>query len=363
MRSSTKKSNLPNTTSAGFTLVELLVVIAIVGILIALLLPAVQSAREAARRSQCNNQLKQIGLAVLLYEDANQFVPSGGWGYFWTGDPDRGAGVSQPGGWSFSLLNYLEETAVFEIGQGLSTAEKEQALVQLKTTPLPMFYCPSRRAPELSYGPEVSLNVTATPGNYVAKTDYAGNGGSMAPVESFTEIGGRGPTQDCNDSYPVCDWHGNTKEEIRRTDGMFAPRFPVTMRQVTDGMSKTALIAEKYLRYDLYGNSSSEVNTCADNNSPYQGYDWDTIRWVHSASGREDLPANPLQTWCSYLPQNDSFEDFYHCNVRFGSNHPGTFQVVFCDGSVHAIPFDVDMETLELQFRRNDGGASRVSEL
>ena len=76
--------------SAGFTLVELLVVIAIIGILIAILLPAVQAAREAARRSQCANNLKQMATAALNHESSKKFLPTGGWGHNWIGDPDPG---------------------------------------------------------------------------------------------------------------------------------------------------------------------------------------------------------------------------------------------------------------------------------
>ena len=96
----------------AFTLVELLVVIAIIGVLIALLLPAVQAAREAARRSQCQNHLKQIGLACQLHVDSLKHYPSNGWGYRWMGDPDRGFGEEQPGGWIYSVTPFLEQGSV-----------------------------------------------------------------------------------------------------------------------------------------------------------------------------------------------------------------------------------------------------------
>ena len=96
---------------AGFTLVELLVVIAIIGVLVALLLPAVQAARESARRTQCVNQLKELTLGGMNHEGSMKPFPTGGWGFNWVGDADRGYGDKQPGGWIYNVLPFIEQKA------------------------------------------------------------------------------------------------------------------------------------------------------------------------------------------------------------------------------------------------------------
>ena len=93
----------------AFTIVELLVVIAIIGILVAMLLPAVQAARESARRQQCSNNLKQLTLAAFNHHHAARQFPTGGWGWWWVGDPDRGFSNRQPGGWIFNLMPFTEK--------------------------------------------------------------------------------------------------------------------------------------------------------------------------------------------------------------------------------------------------------------
>src|SRR5262245_41163640 len=93
----------------GFTLVELLVVVAIIGILVALLLPAIQSARESARKAQCADNIKNLTLAALNHHDVIRHFPTGGWGWSWVGDPDRGFGKDQTGGWMFNILPFIEE--------------------------------------------------------------------------------------------------------------------------------------------------------------------------------------------------------------------------------------------------------------
>ena len=142
MVSSTAKAD---SDQAGFTLIELLVVMSIISILIGLLIPAVQAAREAARRTQCVNNLHQIGLAVLQHEVAKQYFPTGGWGWWWVGDPDRGTDENQPGGWIYNILPYIEQQAVHDLGMGKDTATKQSMAVQMQGTIIPGFNCPSRR--------------------------------------------------------------------------------------------------------------------------------------------------------------------------------------------------------------------------
>lgn len=157
----------------GFTLVEVLVVIAIIGILVALLMPAIQMARESARRSSCANNLKQQATAILLHEGQHGIYPTGGWGSDWVGDPDRGFGPKQPGGWIYNILPFIEQEHLRQLGSGLKGVEKQKALAQLMQMPLEIFNCPSRRLARIY--PYVGLRPlkNALPPEEVAKSDYA----------------------------------------------------------------------------------------------------------------------------------------------------------------------------------------------
>ena len=111
----------------GFTVIELAVVISIIGILLMLLLPAVQASRESGRRTTCKNHLKQLSLAMLQHEQTQRFFPSNGWSMSWIGDPDRGSGRRQPGSWAYSLLPYLERGDLHAPGKGQSAEVKRAA--------------------------------------------------------------------------------------------------------------------------------------------------------------------------------------------------------------------------------------------
>jgi prepilin-type N-terminal cleavage/methylation domain-containing protein len=174
----------------GFTLVELLVVIAIIGILVALLLPAIQAAREAARRTQCQNHLKQLALGAMNHVDSQKFYPSAGWGWRWIGDPNSGYGRNQPGGFLYSLLPYIEEQQLRNAGQGITTATQlEQVMLGVVATPVAAFNCPSRRQsipyPFSQFSPLATnlQSCTDTGGCVVARTDYTANSGNVNSID------------------------------------------------------------------------------------------------------------------------------------------------------------------------------------
>ncbi|TWT29782.1 Type II secretion system protein G precursor [Posidoniimonas corsicana] len=350
----------PNRLSRAFTLVELLVVIAIIGVLIALLLPAVQAAREAARRNTCKNNLKQIGLAAINYESTHRTFPSGGWGFYWVGDPDWGVGERQPGGWVFGIAPYLEEAAVAQVGKGIAggirgDTPKKQAIGQQMAHPVSVFLCPSRRgaAAYPTGDPPVQEPYNATAPPLYAKSDYAANGGGDRIAV------GRGPDARCYERYPNCDglgagWTWN-KAHYERWDGIVGYRRGAKLRQITDGSSKTMLAGEKFLSSDMYTNGLH----VGDDNSMYEGFDWDTVRWTgtQQPDDPEDQP--------NKMPQPDqpggNKKDLHP--ESFGSPHAAV-NAVYCDGSVHSINFDVDPEAWNALGRRNgaDTGRERFSQ-
>ena len=165
----------------AFTILELLVVVFIIGILIALLLPAVQAARESSRRLTCQNNIRQLAMALISHHDAKSHYPYGGWGRNWAGIPGRGSAKSQPGGWIYNILPQLEQDALHQLGNTGSDIELEADYTVRMQTPIEVTYCPSRRSVSL-LGVSKSYATNPLPFGeavFAARTDYAINSGCL----------------------------------------------------------------------------------------------------------------------------------------------------------------------------------------
>jgi len=280
---------------SAFTLVELLVVIAIIAVLIGLLLPAVQSAREAARRSQCLNHLKQIGLACQSHHDTRGFFPDGGLDWhspraFVNGGP-RSA-PDQNWGVFYQLLPYVEDATTWE--------NADDAIV--RRTTVSSYFCPSRRGPTVINGR--------------ALNDYAGNGG----VETSTGF----------------DWGGGRNGTVVRGGTAYTGVKQIGARHITDGLSRTLLVGEKRLDRRL---TAARVPQCSDNEGYTAGWDWDAVRFG----------GNP--------PEIDRDTGVDACDLLFGSAHPGSGQFLFCDGSVRSVSYAVERMVFQNASNRADGAA------
>jgi prepilin-type N-terminal cleavage/methylation domain-containing protein/prepilin-type processing-associated H-X9-DG protein len=368
----------------GFTLVELLVVIAIIGILVALLLPAIQAAREAARRMQCKNNLKNIGLSIHNLYNSYKYFPTGGT----QNDPDirnylrdaptvpnplsrvgpANGPLEQGLGWMYQILPYLEEGAVTGIVQ--------QA--QLQTTPITLYNCPSRRgvtfAPGVGGGSLVDYAaVTAgparsevgnaewdAPSGYLGDTPPTYTKFSAKQDEVFWGCPGGGPGT-CRGLGPPATGFGAGKIPkfrgiIQRGDWTgtaAAGSFPayshvgfmvkMTDAKVTDGMSKTLLISEKWVHRSQY---QADPSLAADNRGWADGWDFDGLRST-MLPPRQD-GQDPATKACDPCLTDPS-------SYAFGSAHAGGINAVFADGSVTFISYDIDLETFNRLGNRQDG--------
>jgi prepilin-type N-terminal cleavage/methylation domain-containing protein len=363
-------------TPNAFTLVELLVVIAIIGVLVALLLPAIQAAREASRRAQCQNNLKQIGLACQNHLGAYGHFPSGGWGYDWTADPNRGYGPDQPGSWIYNILDYVEQGAVRRNGKGQPTtsAAFKAASIALHQTPIAMFNCPSRRPAQIypsPWGPPGNQDIKEQPWLAetarigVAKSDYAANSGDSRffAGDDFYRPDSYATIQPSKwTPTNVCNPPGNPQDDDSKfcQSGIMYYRSKLKLAQIEDGASNTYLVGEKWLPVDSYaGFTEDNVSeyTSGDNQSMYTGFEWDN----HRVAWNPDSTAPQA----SSQPSPDSAIEGGGGGPtrRFGSAHPSTFQMVFCDGSVHSISYDVDAATHRALANRFEGDAPALNGL
>ncbi len=293
----------------GFTLVELLVVISIIGILAAMLLPAVQAARESGRRNNCKNNLRNLAQACLIHEAQQGHLPTGGWGWKWAGDPDKGFHRQQPGGWLYNILPYIEEDALHDLGKGKSDNDRKAAATQRSSTAVALYYCPSRRRPDVFRLGNGGFSNMNNPEN-VGRNDYGGSGGDLAGERD-------GSHSDPNNPGLIQTGVIFTKSETKTS-------------QIRDGLSKTYLAGEKYLFQADYENS----NDAGNDQSWEVGYDRDSIRWAfYNRSNPND----------SESLDNSPRADFIQGNtVAFGAPHHSGFHMAFADGSIHAIAYEIE---------------------
>ena len=297
-----------STMRRGFTLVELLVVIAIIGILVALLLPAVQAARESARRTECANHLKQMGLAVHKFADVNKTLPSSRLG-------------PQHATWFVQIMPYVEQSNLFAMWNISNTYYVQTTAAQ--TTSAAIYLCPSRRSAMLSSQFEISStgqpDAQQHPG---ALGDYACNGGQFA-----------GAIVD----DPLCRG-AMCQASSQLVNSQIVNSTPQTrLADFLDGTSHTFLIGEKHVPLSKFGQSGPS--------------------WGDGAIYNGDFPRNFSRIAGNpkfNLGQGpDDLDGPWHC--KFGSYHPTVCQFVFTDGHLSALSNNTDIEILNRLAVRNDG--------
>lgn len=331
----------------AFTLVELLVVITIIGILMALLLPAVNAARETARQLQCQNNLNQIGKACQNHITSKGSLPCGG-KYNYIGeaqlDDDGGKGSTekQVGGWIFNLLPFIEQDALYEMTRNGDAARERAA-----ATPVKLFYCPSRRQaqgyPMTASKPENMSNSLTLYG----KTDYAANGGNSQNIFKTAKTA----TPDSNEQL----------------SGVVRPMKPVSDKEIRDGSSFTILAGEKYLPPEQYETGSNP----GDDSVWLVGWDVESIRFApyfEPASPEKPLKPERYKNWetkkptcaensdnTSRMPRPDTRgEGLSGDTINFGAAHTAFLQVVMVDASVRPIKYAIAPEVFGCLCNRAD---------
>jgi len=287
---------------SAFTLVELLVVIAIIGVLVALLLPAVQQARESARRMQCSNHLKQMGLGVINFEDVNKMLP------YTRTDPSET--------WAVLILPYIEQQSQYSLWD-----LKKNYYNQIDQARLPtgkVMVCPTRRKPPRQ---SKDNNFDRLQGD--ASAPFVPGGVSDYAVNCGTKDGQ-------NDYYPDSPFSGVVYSIDTACNGPFWYKGkPMRLAMITDGLGNTLFLGEKHISVKELDLEGSTYN--GDNGQPFK-----------KAGVGNPIIRSPTQTG------NMS---------RFGSWHPGICQFVMGDGAVRVIRNEIDLTTLGYLAHRFDGNA------
>jgi len=288
---------------AAFTLIELLVVMAIIATLIGLLLPAVQKIREAAYRTQCSNNLKQIALGVLNHESTTRYLPTGGVGPApaATGAPSTrfttptstvpATGKYQQWSWFYQVLPYIDQNNLWGY---LDKTAPDWGDSYVYSVPVQIFTCPSRRAPTV-YG------------------DYAGNGGLSTASPSNGMF--------VRNGLPASNYVGEPQ---------------ITSGRIRNGVSNTLLIGEKSV---TVGGAGGGTDT-GDKASVFLGYTFESIRY-----GDTSTPVPDPGGTASYASS---------ASVPFGSAHQAGMNVAFADGSVHMVLFSVNANVWLAVCNRNN---------
>ncbi|WP_425616961.1 DUF1559 domain-containing protein [Anatilimnocola sp. NA78] len=294
-------TSLPRRNRA-FTLVELLVVIAIIGVLVALLLPAVQAARESARRTQCANHLKQMGLAFQNHADTHLILPDAG--KDWNSPRTMVNGVpavapNQAWGWAYQMAPYIEQRNIWELASDTDVAK---ATIKL-------LFCPTRRPPTVIQGSQ--SGITAGPRGQI---DYACSAGT-----------------DGNFASPLGGLNGAVVRTLATP-----PEPPIRLAMITDGLSNTIIVGERQCNIAR----RNDPTMADENNGWIDGYDWDTVRWGYAIFA-PDYRSTTISS-----------------SREFGSQHPAGCQFSYADGSVRTLTYGMDLQAFRNVIERDDGNVN-----
>ena len=352
-------SRLRRTRPSGFTLIELLVVIAIIAILIGLLLPAVQKVREAAARMKCQNNLKQLGIALHAYHDANQQFPAGGAS---DAAPYGTGGGGWGSAWTVFVTPYLEQGNLFaqmkfadQSGWGGGSATNNQ--VAAKNVRLQMYLCPSSPAPTMA-----SETGGTSSGNDIALNHYVGiagasNGNATATgglIPNYAEArfnNGTGGTGCCNGGVAA----GN---------GVLFPGSKIKFAAMTDGTSNTIVVGEQ--NGPLFTKNGTRVYWGAGLQHGWQiGY-YQPSGTSPPNLGNGDVRHFQMTTIRYSINQKTGWTDGGNCggegvcqnmgnNIPLNSTHTGGVNVCLGDGSVRFLRDSTPLATLAQLATRDDG--------